>query len=165
MLYQNNKNKPYVNQYTLSLIREASVTELEAIMSYKNHLLQSDNKELNAKIREILNDEQDHIDILFDILSEYDSTQDEFFKKVTDTMTKINDYGNNYVSDNYNVENTLIKEIQAELNAISSYESKAKQISNIDIRQKLLLIADDEKEHLAELDKILKDIENQPTLY
>lgn len=165
MLYQNNKNKPYVNQYTLSLIREASVAELEAIMSYKNHLLQSDNKELNAKIREILNDEQDHIDILFDILSEYDSTQDEFFKKVTDTMTKINDYGNNYVSDNYNVENTLIKEIQAELNAISSYESKAKQISNIDIRQKLLLIADDEKEHLAELDKILKDIENQPTLY
>ncbi len=143
----------------LSLIRDMTIDEIGAIEMYKTHLLQSDNDKLNKIITEILADEQKHFNTLLDILRKYDKKQGELFIEVNSDLPRVEDHGNLYASSNYNVEQTLLNEIKGELQAVNDYEKIARQIPIMEVRNKILMIINDEKQHIEELTKMLKDIE------
>ncbi len=151
--------KQTLSQDQLSLIRDMAIDEIGAIEMYKNHLLQSDNDKLNKIITEILADEQKHFNTLLDILRKYDKQQAEIYMEVNSSLPKVEDHGNLYASSDYNVEQTLLNEIRGELQAINDYEKIARQIPIAEVREQIMKIITDEKEHYEELTKLLKDIE------
>ncbi len=153
-------NKPAgkLNKDGLSILRNLIVGELNAVDTYKMHLLQSDNQTLNDIIEEILSDEERHIKMLEEIIKKYDPKQEEYFEDAKEELPKINNYGNNYVSKDYNIVHSLINEIKSELEAINHYESSTMLFSIPEIKMTLTELMNDEKQHMAELSKILDDV-------
>ncbi len=147
------------SEETLSLVRDMAIDEIGAIEMYKLHLLQSDNDKLNEIITEILADEEKHLRTLLDIVRKYDKKQGELYLEVNSTAPKIEDYGNLYASSNYNVEQSLLNEVKGELQAINNYEKIARMIRIPEIHHKIIAIINDEKEHVEQLSKMLKDIQ------
>lgn len=159
-MYNNKSNVGRLNSNGLQLLRTLVIGELDAVNTYKKHLQQSDNQELNNIIEEILKDEEKHIDILNNIIKKYDPKQSEYFDQANTDLPIISDYGNYYVSNDYNIATTLINEIKAELQAVNNYEYNTNLFSIPEIKMALTELMNDEKQHVAELSKVLNDINN-----
>ncbi len=157
MAYQSKQVSP--SETTLTLIREMAVAELGAIKTYKYHLLQSDNEKLNAYIQELLNDEEKHYKILMELLRKYDINQSKFYFMAQSTVQNINDFGNLYASSGYNVIQSLINELSGEHSAIIEYTDILYKIKNPEIREKIMSIIDEEKEHTEILTKLISEID------
>ncbi len=154
------KNQPTgkLNPEGLSILRNLVVGELTAVDTYKTHLLQSDNQPLNNIIEEILADEERHIQMLEHIIRKYDPKQEEYFIIAEEELPKINNFGNKYASKDYNIINSLINEIKGELEAINHYEKSTMLFNIPEIKKTLTELMNDEKQHMAELTKMLNDV-------
>ncbi len=154
-------NNQTLNSHQLTLIRDMAIDEIGAIKMYHKHLEQSNNLVLNEQIKEILSDEHKHLNTFWEILHKYDKTQCEMYMKVQADTAPVSCMGKEYVADDYNVEETLFNEVQAELQAVSDYERNLKQLPIKEVKMQLMAIIDDEKEHAEQLTKILNSCHMQ----
>ncbi len=147
------------------LIRDALIGELNAINSYQTTLEYSNIPRLNTFIYEIMNDEIHHYHLLTEYLNKLDKEQAELFKEI-----QKKDYSISFTLNpleiksptQHNILSQLRKNIKGELEAILSYDEIENALKDATGKALIHSITKDEKEHIAELDKLVSNIMDMP---
>ncbi len=149
------------------LIRDALIGELNAINSYQNTLEFSNIPRLNKFIVEIMKDEIHHYHLLTEYLNKLDKEQAEMFKEVQKKDYKV-DFTLNPLEIKSptppNILSQLRKNIKGELEAILSYDEIEHTLKDAEGKALIHAITKDEKEHIAELDKLVSNIMDMPRI-
>ncbi len=150
------------------LIRDALIGELNAINAYQTTLEFSNIPHLNKFILEIMHDEIHHYHLLTEYLNKLDKEQAELFKEV-----QKKDYNVDYTLNpleikaptQLNILSQLRKNIKGELEAILSYDEIEQTLKDPAGKALIHAITKDEKEHIAELDKLVSNIMDMPRIF
>ncbi len=135
----------------LGLIREALVGELVAINGYNTHISNSTIPALTKILTHIKEEEQEHYNILIDLLRKYDKEQ---YMSAKDLEHKINNAPKvetiKKQSDQC-ILNQIREDLKGEYEAINLYELHFSKIKNKEIKKAFRQIIIDEKHHVEEL--------------
>ena len=158
MSYTNPLGQPQgISYFDTNRLRELLISEIIAINTYTEHILNSNNLEINMAWTDIIKDEKQHYAMLVDLLRKYDPHQYKAFKyheKVRFGPTSpIQRFDANY--DVQIILNNVREDIKGELEAIILYEQYADTVSHQDVKDTLKQIANDEKEHSEHLTQLL----------
>ncbi len=149
------------------LVRDALIGELNAINAYQTTLEYSNIPSLNKFIIEIMKDEIHHYHLLTDYLNKLDKEQAEIFKEVHKKDYLV-DFTLNPLEikspTQPNILSQLRKNIKGELEAILSYDEIEHALKDPAGKALIHAITKDEKEHIAELDKIISNIMDMPRI-
>ncbi len=149
----------------LSLIRNAAISELIAINQYKMHLKYVTHDVLAHTMEHIIEEEQEHFEILMEVLQKYDADQQMMHKHILDEMANEALEQPTIYMEKLSPQDVIAnirKDIMGELEAVNLYEDSAKRIKVKYVKDIFKQIARDEKEHIEELVYILDKIENLP---
>ncbi len=150
------------------LIRDALIGELNAINAYQTTLEYSNIPNLNKFILELMKDEIHHYHLLTEYLNKLDKEQAEIFKEVQKKDYKV-DFTLNPLEikapTQPNILSQLRKNIKGELEAILSYDEIEHTLKDPTGKALIHAITKDEKEHIAELDKLISNIMDMPRIF
>ena len=158
MSYTNAFGQPQgIAYFDTNKLRELLISEVIAINGYYEHILNSNNEEINMAWEHIMKDEKEHYNMLLDLLRKYDPEQYSAYKAhekdKLGTKSPIQEFVPNY--NKQIILNNVRKDIKGELEAVLLYEQYVNMMLYQDVRDVLIYIVNDEKEHLEHLTELL----------
>lgn len=138
-------------------LRQALVAEIIAINGYAEHIANSEMEEINRVWHSIMEDEKKHYGMFLTLLREYDPTQCKAYKEFIGAAPRGTSPMQTY-TPNYNKQiilNNIREDIKGELEASVLYEQLAGEVAVHNVRQTLITISEEEKEHVEHLTRLL----------
>lgn len=138
-------------------LREALTAELIAINGYEEHIANSTMREINSAWHSIMDEEKEHYGMFLTLLRKYDPEQYQAYQQhlnsAQNTRSSMQTFVPNY--DKQLILNNLREDIKGEFEASILYEDLAEQVTQKDVKDTLLFISNDEKEHVEHLTRLL----------
>ncbi|HCC08070.1 MAG TPA: rubrerythrin [Clostridiales bacterium] len=138
-------------------LREILIAEIVAINGYAEHIANSNMEDVNEILHHIMEEEQEHYDMIIELLRKYDPVQYKMYLEFKKENTGPKSPMQKYVPD-YNKQlilNNIRHDLKGEFEAIILYEEIIAITPNKDIKNTVTEITNDEKEHVEELTRLL----------
>jgi rubrerythrin len=144
-------------------IREALISEIDAINGYAAHILNSNMEEFNTAWRSIMGDEERHYDMFIALLRKYDPVQfQQYLQHKNDNpgiKTQLQTYKPEY--DRQMILNNVREDIKGEFEAVILYEQHIMEIPYQEIKDVYYSVSGEEKGHAEHLTKLLLKYESR----
>ncbi|HBY19656.1 MAG: rubrerythrin [Clostridiales bacterium GWE2_32_10] len=140
-----------------SKLREILIAEIFAINGYYEHIANSNMRDVNEVLHHIMEEEQEHYDIIVNLLRKYDPLQYKMYLEVKKENMGFRSPVQKYVPD-YDQQlilNNIRHDLKGEYEAVILYEEIIANTTNREIIDAVTDITNDEKEHAEELTRLL----------